>query len=228
MSSDPKPVTPYSGRLELPGTVIADYILRAPANPKELYLLLHGYGLTARSIFDKLSGVLPADAAVLAPNGPYPVPEKQEVGYRIGYSWYFYDPFADEYLIDHANSIRFLTQGIGKLGFGGLPVRVIGFSQGGYLAPLVALQLPKARQVIGVAARFLDDEIEGVPSFRYDNVHGGKDEVVNPAGSRKYHGKLIARGGRGEFLEDAESGHRLSPGIVALVKKALELDGVTY
>jgi predicted esterase len=119
-----------------------------------------------------------------------------------------------------------LTQGIEKLGFGGLPLRVIGFSQGGYLAPLVAMKVPSARQVIAVAARFVDEEIEGVPSFRYDNVHGLKDEVVNPAGARKYHGKLLARGGRGEVFEDPESGHRLSPGIVALIRRALEADGV--
>jgi hypothetical protein len=99
MTQAPQPVTPYSGRLEVPGTLIADYILRAPEKPRELYLLLHGYALTARSIHDKLVGILPADSAVLAPNGPYPVPEKVEVGYRVGFSWYFSDPFTDEYLI---------------------------------------------------------------------------------------------------------------------------------
>ncbi len=200
--------------------------MRAPENPRELYVLLHGYQLTARSIYDKLEPHLPADAAVLAPNGPYPVPEKVEVGYRVGFSWYFYDPFADEYLMDQANSIRLVQGAIEKLGFSSLPIRLIGFSQGGYLAPMLAWKLPKTKQVIGVAARYLDDELEGVPPFRIDFVHGGKDDVVSPIGSRKKLEKLVAQGARGAYFEDPETGHRMSSALVELIKKALAADGV--
>src|SRR4051812_5768789 len=117
MPAKPSPVTPYSGRLELPGTVISDYILKASAKPEEVYVLLHGYSLTARSVHDKLAGVLPAAAAVFSPNGPYPVPTRHEGKARAGFSWYFYDIASDVYLIDQANSVALIQGAVKKLGF---------------------------------------------------------------------------------------------------------------
>jgi predicted esterase len=100
---------------------------------------------------------------------------------------------------------------------------VIGYSQGGYLAPKVASALGNVRQVIGVACRFHEDEVEGVPSFRLDAVHGEKDESVDFEPSRESHRALVARGARGEYFSDPASGHRMTPAMIELVRKALEL-----
>jgi predicted esterase len=210
-------------RLEVPGTLISDYILKPAEKPSELVILLHGYQLAGKTIFDWLSGVLPPSATVFAPNGPYPLPERVDGRYRVGFSWYFYSHQTGEYLIDETNSVSLISQGVEKLGLGGLPVRVIGYSQGGYLAPKVAVALGSVKQVIGVACRFHEDEIEGVPAFRLDAVHGEKDDVVDFEPSRASHRALVARGARGEYFSDPASGHRMTPAMIALVGRALEL-----
>jgi predicted esterase len=211
-------------RLEVPGTLISDYILKQPeGRPSELIILLHGYTLSGKMIFDWLSSVLPASAAVFAPNAPYPIPEPKEDGYRIGYSWYFYSAKTDEYLINEANAVSLITQGVEKLGLSGLPTRVIGYSQGGYLAPHVASALGNVKQIIGVACRFHEEDVAGVPSYRMDQVHGEQDDTVDFEPSRESHRALIARGARGEYFSDPESGHRMSKNMISLVGRALAL-----
>lgn len=210
-------------RLEIPGTLISDYILESPAEAKELLILLHGYSLGGNSIHSWLKAVLPKDAAVFAPNAPYPIPERVNGKYRVGFSWYFYDSSTDEYLIDEQNSIRLIVGAVEKLGLKGLPIRVIGYSQGGYLAPLVASALGSVKQVIGISCRFHEEEVKGVPEFRLDAVHGEKDDVVDFEPSRASHRALVARGARGEYFSDPEAGHRMSQAMIALVARALAL-----
>lgn len=218
--------SPYTGRLEVPGTLVSDFILRGPEGrppeqASELIILLHGYSLTARSLHDWLLPVLPKNATLFAPNGPYPMPEKVEDGYRVGFAWYFYSYKEDAYLYDESNAVSLVRQWIEKNGLVGLPKRVIGYSQGGYVAPKVASALTGVKQVIGVACRF--EDVEGVPAYRMDAVHGVKDESVDFEPSREAHRELVARGLKGEFFSDPEAGHRMSREMIALVGKALAL-----
>jgi predicted esterase len=218
--------SPFTGRLAVPGTIVSDYILRGPEGREpgegsELIVLLHGYSLTARSLFDWLAPVLPKGATIFAPNGPYPLPEKVEDGYRVGFSWYFYSYKEDAYLYDESNSASLIREGVERLGLAHLPKRVIGYSQGGYLSPMVAASLTGVKQVIGVACRF--EDVKGVPSYRMDAVHGEKDESVDFEPSLQAHRDLVSRGVRGEFFAEPSSSHRMSREMIALVGKALSL-----
>src|SRR4051794_30471349 len=62
-------------RAEIPGTLITDYLYRQAPEPDELVLLLHGYQQSGKHLFDKLVPCFSERAAILAPNGPYPLPE---------------------------------------------------------------------------------------------------------------------------------------------------------
>jgi predicted esterase len=224
---------PIQSRIEVPGTLISDYVLRRPrAEASELILILHGYSLSGKIVYDKLAPYCPEDAVLLAPNGPFPLPERKADGsYRVGFSWYFYDPSqGGRYFIDMRVAIGMLRGMIAGLGLEGLPVRIIGFSQGGYLASLAALELAGVRQVIGIASEFLPEEMDEIvarkglswpPEFRADAVHGAQDEVVPIGDARPAHEALLARGMRGRFVELAGEGHRLSAGVLEAVRGAL-------
>lgn len=204
-------------RAQVPGLLVTDYLERLPAEgrqPLELVLLLHGYNTRGATIYRELEAAFPPQCAVLAPNGPYPLPRRsEEGGYKLGFSWYFYDFKTDEYFIDMEVAIGMLVGLVEQLGYGDLPKRVIGFSQGGYLAPAVALRLRGVTQVVGIGARFLDDEIAlGLP-FRLDAIHGGIDEFVSVEESARSHEKFRQAGTRGEFRVIPELGHAMGPAV---------------
>src|SRR5690349_8872786 len=121
---------PTTARAEIPGTLISDYVLRQVPEPRELILILHGYTLSGKFMYDRLIGVCPEHAVVLAPNAPFPIPERKPDGsFRAGFSWYFYNPAKDDYFIDMRVSIELLTGLVRKLGLANLPIRIVGFSQ---------------------------------------------------------------------------------------------------
>lgn len=221
----------HSARIEVPGTLISDYVYREVPDAQELILILHGYSLSGEIMMNKLEPLCPESSAVLAPNAPFPIPERKAAGgYRIGFSWYFYDPTTDEYYIDMKVALEFLEVMVQKLGLSHLPKRVIGFSQGGYLAPFAALQLGNVRQIVGIASEYLPQEIDEVLRssgrswklpFRVDAVHGEQDDVVSPVNARKAHQEMLACGARGEFVGLEGEGHRLSPGVLKAVSEML-------
>jgi predicted esterase len=216
-------------RLQIPGYWIADYIYKVQNNPKELILLLHGYSESAEKIFDRLINYLPSTAAVLAPCGLFPIPQRkggdtQKVEHEMGYSWYFYNFRTDEYVIDMGSAIHYLIGLIRELKLEHLPLRIIGFSQGGYLAPFVGLEQPQTRQVIGISSRFLEDEFPSLPHFRMDAVHGEVDEVIECKPAEESHRRLLQKGVQGKFIVVPNVPHRLTFEVRKKVRELLDAD----
>ncbi len=212
-------------RKKIQGSLIADYVLKAPERPSGLLVLLHGYQRTGSQIFRHLEPALPKDWAVLSPNGPYPLPERHGEGYRVGYSWYFYDPKSDEYFIDMEIASEYLRSLIRELGYQASPKKLIGFSQGGYLAPVAAQELKGVRQVVGLASAFLSDEIAGSISFRMDAIHGDQDKVVKAEDSRAQIEKLRARGVEAYYHPLARSGHAIDEPMREVLARVLAEGG---
>lgn len=208
-----------------------DSLIRKPNSgvARELVLLLHGFAESGERLFKKMVPALTEEllehALILAPNAPFPMPHKTESGYRVTFSWYFYEPGAAEYYIDMRAACAFLEQGIQTHGAWDLPKRIIGFSQGGFLAPILAAGLPAMRQLIGVGCEYLVDEIPGklpasVP-YRVDAVHGSKDESVDPAAALASHQKLMASGVAGHFEMIEGATHRIDDPVRAAIRNAL-------
>src|SRR5262249_30506365 len=153
-----------------PSFLFADFVLKQPVSAKRLLVLLHGYEESGSRIFEKLKDAMPEDAAVLAPNGPFPIPRRSDGGYRMGFSWYFYDASTDEYFIDMEIGVGFVTRLVEELGLSALPTTLIGFSQGGYIAPFVGQALRSVDRVMGLGSQFLKDEMSLPVSFRMDAI----------------------------------------------------------
>jgi predicted esterase len=207
-----------------------DSAMESPqGDPRELILLLHGFAESGERILRKLLPAIPQaireEAVILAPNGPFPMPVKTESGYIATFSWYFYDPTSGEYFIDMKPATEFLTRGLEALGFSELPKRIVGFSQGGFLAPIAAARWKNVRQLIGVGCEYLVDEIPGVlprnVPYRVDAVHGSQDESVNPEAASDSHGHLMAAGINGSFSMIAGASHRIDDRIREAVRDAL-------
>ena len=214
-----------TGRLSIRTEIPFDYYLReAKGPPRELVVLLHGYSESGSRILHKLQDAVSADCAILAPNGPFPLPERTEHGYKLGFAWYMYDPASKEYFIDMRPGITFLQQGLSQLGFTSIPKRLIGFSQGGYLAPIIAQSLLNVKQVIGIASEFLKDEMDPEIPFRVDGIFGELDLVVTPAESEATHRCLTQAGVRGSFQIVPGLGHKIDGEVVKRVSELLKLN----
>ncbi len=195
-----------------------DYTISEAPNGAEGFLLLHGFTEAGAKIFKKCEEALPRNSIILAPNGLFPLPERQDSSYKIGFSWYFYDPFTDEYFIDMQPAIQLLTNLITKLGYDKIPWTVIGFSQGGYLAPFVAQKIPLVKKVIGIGCRFLDEELAMPLSFKMHGIHGEDDEIVKSIEAEASFKKLESRGVVGDFTVLKGVGHRISSEVLAKLK----------
>lgn len=161
-----------------------DYYLREVENAKSVFLLLHGFSQRGESLLKKLLPILPDDSVILSPNAPFPAPFKTDAGYLEAYAWYFYLAKDDRFVIPPEPAVNALKKLVTGLKLNSLPMTIIGFSQGGYLAPVVAKEL-NVDHVIAVSADYLAKYYSKDDRFRLDAIHGVKDEVVPFAESKK-------------------------------------------
>lgn len=213
-------------RTRIPSFLFVDSQMRAPQSgpPKRLYVLMHGYLQSGKKIYDKLESLIPPDSMVLAPNGPFPIPREvsSENGshFEVGFSWYFYNPKTDEYFIDMEIGVNLVKSLIREMKLESIPATLIGFSQGGYLAPFAASNIAQVDHVIGIGCQFLNEELSLPLRFRMDQIHGAQDDVVDPKTSQKSHQALVEAGVKGEFHLLDGTGHRID---AAVRGKLLEL-----
>lgn len=217
---------PNNGRIWLNLPLPFDYEIMRPSAkaPRELILLLHGYAESGKRILEKLRDAFADDVVVVAPNGPFPIPFKTDGGYSVVYTWYLYEPQAQEYFIDMRVAREHLKTGVEKLGFAHLPKRIVGFSQGGYLAPFVAHDLGGAKQVIGIGCEYLIDEWPQPIDFRIDGIHGAEDEINQIDSSRASFEKAKASSGApGDFHVIAGTKHKVTSEVRDKVSQLLVL-----
>lgn len=205
-------------RLKVESFHYADIQTLGPESSDQLFLLLHGFGEDGQKMLKRLKGYLPSSSLLLAPNGPYPLPQKTEEGIHLGYAWYFYDSIKKRYYIDYELPASFLEGLIKAIGWEKKELTIIGYSQGGYLAPFAGLKMPKCKQVITVNANYKYDMYDYPINFQFDGLNGMKDEMVDPHTAKESFQKLIEKGVRGSFYEFPEEGHRFSKTFLKKIK----------
>ncbi len=151
-----------------------------PENPTSITLLLHGYNERGLRIFRKLKRHLPEDTYIVAPNGPFPLPRIKPDRLDFGYAWYFFDKFTQRYEVDQSLITDLLITLLHDINPDNLPVTIIGFSQGGYLAPIIAYNYLPTKHVIGIGCEFRTRFFKKPPSFTLAAIHGSLDPLVNP------------------------------------------------
>jgi predicted esterase len=196
---------------------------RRPKHPKKLILLLHGLNERGLRIYRKLIKYLPEDSHVLAPNAPYPIARSKPDRIDFGYSWYFYDRMNSSYPIDQSWSISILSELVKMKNPDKLPVIIIGFSQGGYLAPILACAMEnQVEQIIGIGCEFRDRLIQESPQFSLTSIHGTDDMTVTPSMAQEQIELLKKR----DIIVDSyvlpDTKHEINSSVVLTIKNILE------
>jgi predicted esterase len=200
-------------------------VVRRVENPKEVYLLLHGLAERGKRIFRKLLPYLPEDALVIAPNGPFPLPRQKEGRISYGHSWYFYDKYERTYFLNQDLAKYWLRDLLKTENPRSLPLTIIGFSQGGYLAPLVGEVIPETKLVIGLACEFRTTLIQSQLSFPLVAIHGDKDDIISIDSAKSEAEKLKEIGITTEFHTVANTTHEITSDMGKTVTVVLEKYG---
>lgn len=200
-------------------------VIRRVEKPQEVILLLHGLGERGKRIYRKLLPYLPKNALVLAPNAPFPIPRHKEGRMDFGHSWYFYDKFERKYFINQDLAKYWLRDLLKLENPQGLPVTIIGFSQGGYLAPLAGLEIKETKLIIGLGCEFRTSLIQEKLPFPMHAIHGEKDEVITPASALGEIKKLKNLGINVEWHTVSDAAHEISGSMGLMVKSILEKHG---
>ena len=195
--------------LNIHTTRSVEYHLKlASADPQELVILLHGYQQRGETVLGFTEPCFGEHQVVVAPDAPFPIPYRARERFRLGYAWYFFDVQLGEYRIDMSHAVDYLVAFVASLAWADLPKRIVGYSQGGYLAPFLGLKLEQVHQVVGVNSRFRSETL-GLLPFPVDGVHGQKDTLVDPENSQRCHRELTDLGNDGIFHTVPESGHQI-------------------
>ena len=182
------------------------YHVKTSLVTERIYLLLHGYQLDGQFMLKTFTDVL--DEKLVAPNAPFMVPISKPDGHKAGFAWYYFDPKTGVYYIDMQVPVGYIRAILDRENPQKLPVTVIGYSQGGYLAPKVAELISDVDQVIGIACKFRNEKFEQRPAVQYHQINCIHDKVVDYKTALEEFNKLENNSGTFHTLEN--QGHRLN------------------
>lgn len=181
---------------------------------KKLIILLHGYSQTGKIFFDRIQSILPQENYIIAINGIFPMPGNEKTLDSLRYAWYFFDAENDHYIIDFQTPATAISELINDLNLAHLPLDIIGYSQGGYLAPFVAQKLTHTQKCIGINCNFRSDFLSPPFNFEILAIHGAEDSIVDIKKSKINFDKLISAGAKGEYFIIEGENHSLRRDII--------------
>ena len=186
---------------------------------KRLVIILHGYQDHAVSMLRRLGWLEKEPSfSVLAVNAPFPVPVLTKAGFMEAYSWYFRDSTRGFTVCSPEDSAQRLAFLIRDLNLDATPTILLGFSQGGYLAPLLAAQLPNTPGIIGLGCGYPLEAYMPLNKISVFGIHGAKDERVALDKSHNAHAELLKAGFKGRFAVIPDLDHRVDIQMEPLIQ----------
>jgi len=190
-------------------------------NYNRIVLLLHGYSESGAKIYKRLSPYLNLDQdLILAPNAIFPLVDRFPLETQKGsdellrgYAWYFYDQKKDEYLVNYSTPVSFLKSYLNSINTLSKPVTVIGYSQGGYLAPFLASEHNLIEDVIGINCSYRNDLFPSHMDKVIDAFQGSDDPIIDIELAKARHLNY----GHGDYQLIKDENHRLSPRLAEIV-----------
>lgn len=191
-----------TSRINVSTTLPIDYLELGNLKAKETLLVLHGFAqnneMIKETLVDKLSSEVMNKYRIIIPNGILPIPKIRPKVIHYRYSWYFYDHSKGHYHIDMQAPISALENFFKALKVPMSSVTLLGYSQGGYLAPIMASYLKGIKASIAINANTRVDKLGENKSFKHLSIHNEGDPMVDFENSYKSYEKLK------ELVSDSE------------------------
>ncbi len=189
-------------------------------------LMLHGYFDKASAFIRRSFGSADLPFSILAPNAPFPVPELKPHHIKEGYSWYFYNYISHTMVLSPNAGVEMIHKLVLDLNLQAKRIVILGFSQGGFLSPLVASKLGNVKKIISVGAAYRADFWLPPFSYELDAIHGDDDEVVSHERAYKTFQDIISKGVKGSFHTVKGLGHTLNDEARQLIyQKIVSVEG---
>lgn len=206
-------------RTLIPASTEIDYYFRAPKDDFPLIIFLHGFGETFGHLLRHFEKKIPPHTGILAVNGVFPLPQKKfdSPEWKLRFCWYFYDAVKTEYFINQRYPAEVLSGLIQQLNLEKMKKVIVGYSQGGYLAPFLGEQLENVQSCISINGEYKHQLLPQILPFPIINICGEQDEVVDPTNCHKSHEIMTKRGNSGDFYLVKETGHQINNNIIKLV-----------
>ena len=163
---------------------------------------------------------------MLIPNGPFPVPIKSEEGWREAYAWYFYDESTQKMVISPDTASTGIQSMIKDLEYFDVPKVIVGFSQGGFLAPYLANLLNNVIGIVGIGTGFRLDFYEPLLArhpggLSVHALQGTDDEVFSVDRAEAAHLAVTKLGFAGSFTKIANGTHMASAAFGVQLKNII-------
>ncbi len=196
-------------------------LLLAPdgSGPSHLVVALHGMGQNAQVMERRLRPLKTAHRALLVPEGPLPFEKRVAPGHRQeGRAWYIYTGDQEAFLDSARRTTSWLLDQIDRalehLGDPGLPVYLLGYSQGGYLASIALFDHPRRFAGLISCCSRMKTEILGSESpspVPVLVIHGEKDPAVPCDAALESAEDLLQRGWPVSIHTHPEGQHAMLP-----------------
>lgn len=195
--------------------------MRDKTEEQRTYLFLHGYAENAEVFYNRVSKVFAPKHRSLFFNGIFPIPTIRKDIVLYQYAWYFFNPIEKKYFIDFSTPVNCLKKAIQGQVEPTDKITIIGYSQGGYLAPFLAQELSQVDHVIAINASMREDLLGDRLNFRFDQIHGKQDDIVDYDLARARFEKLKAKINQSHWHAVESADHKLSPSILKTLEKTL-------
>jgi len=181
-------------------TIPTYFLHHGKGEDRPLLVLAHGFSDSGSSFYRRVAPSLGNAFEVLAPNGLFPQPIRQEGVWKEAYAWFFADLEKNKIYIHPDVSAQAIARIVDDLGLSERPKVLLGFSQGGYFLPYLAKELRNVERMIMIGSGFRGaDFAQYGLSLPVSAIHGDADEVIEIKGSRKEFEALGKHNSAGAF-----------------------------
>lgn len=201
---------------------IVDYQTFGDPNSSNIAILLHGYGQNSDIVIEDFKDTLDKDYYWIIPNGVFPMPKKRADKISYKFAWYFYDNHEQKYYIDFKYPCSVLSNFIDQIDDKNRPVTIIGYSQGGYLAPFLGQAIERTTKVIGINCNYRHDMLEDEFNFDLFSIHGNSDPIVDYKNSQNSFEKLVPKlSSQSKYITIEKGTHSLSDEFIEEIKNLI-------
>jgi predicted esterase len=189
-----------------------------------LVMALHGMGRREDVMRRQLAPLLNEPWIFCFPRGVLPFEMRKPGRTRIGYAWYVFDGDQDALRLSMKESCRWLLELRRALAsrYATVASAVVGFSQGGYLAGVLATREPGSFSAAAcIAGRLKWEFMPDGGGARLAQIHGGLDESVAPELARQALEGARGKGYACDYFEDPQAGHEISAPMLEFLRQWL-------